>query len=396
LTARLFDPFTVRGVRFRNRIVMSPMCTHSATADGQVSGFHHVHYGARALGGAGLVMVESSAVQPNGVLGAGDIGIWDDAHVPGLAGLVDTIHDGGALAAAQLGHSGRKLERADLPPVAPSPIPYDDGWRVPEELTSQGIADVVAAYSDAARRAALAGFDVVEVHAAHGYLLNEFLSPLANRRTDGYGGSAPARYRLLREVIDAVRGEWDGPLFVRVSAHDWAEGGSTPEDYLLYAEWMKEQGVDLVDVSTSGILPGRHATYPGFQVPAAELIRRTVGIPTGAVGFIDTGRQAEEIVRNGRADLVFVGRAMLTDPFWARTAADELRIPVEVPPQYTRYGTAWLTAQPRPTSAPAEATVAAYPATPARPATGGRPVAPAGQDPGDDVPARPTRTSTRS
>lgn len=343
---KLFDPITIRGVEFRNRIAMSPMCMHSGTPDGKATTFHHVHYGARALGGAGLIFLETTAVMPNGLIGPGDIGIWDDDHIEGLKALTDTIHMMGAKAGCQLGHGGRQFPIESLPSVAPSAIPFTHESRVPEALTIEGIDEVVDAFRAGARRAGEAGFDVIEIHTAHGYLLNEFLSPLANHRTDEYGGNHENRYRIVGRVIDAVRSEWKGPLFLRISSTDYAEGGNRPEDFVIFSRWMKEQGVDLIDCSSGGIAMLKVDSYPNYQVPAAELIRREVGIMTGAVGLIETGRQADEIIHNGRADFVLVGREMLKDPFWARTAADDLKTPLPVPAQYTRYGSAWQRSQP--------------------------------------------------
>lgn len=358
MPAKLFEPLTIRGVSFRNRVAMSPMCMHSATADGFASDFHVVHYGSRALGGAGLVMLETAAVLPNGVLGPGDIGIWSDGHIDGLRRIAHAIQQFGARAGVQIGHAGRQVDAPHLPAVAPSAVPWGPDSRIPEALTLAGIDEVVEAFRDAARRATSAGFDVVEVHTAHGYLLNQFLSPLANQRTDEYGGTHENRYRIVRRVLDAVREEWTGPLFVRLSSTDYAKGGNTPDDMVVFARWMKEQGVDLIDASSGGVAPVRVQSYPNYQVPAGEKIRREVNIPTGAVGLIQTGRQAEEIIQNGRADLVFVGREMLKDPFWARTAADDVREPIEPPKQYTRYGSAWLRTQPPVPAAPMADTVA--------------------------------------
>ncbi|MFD7505877.1 NADPH dehydrogenase NamA [Streptomyces sp. NPDC059850] len=358
MSAKLYEPITIRGTEFRNRIAMSPMCMHSADEGGHVRDFHLVHYGARALGGAGLVMLETAAVLANGPIGPGDIGIYDDSHIEGLTRLTEVIHGFGAKAGAQLGHAGRQVGVDSITPVAPSALPFGPDTRVPEEITVEGIKDVVEGFRKAAIRAKAAGFDVVEVHTAHGYLLNQFLSPLSNQRDDEYGGSHENRYRIVREVIDAVRGEWDGPLFVRVSSTDHAEGGNTPEDFVTFGRWMKEQDVDLIDTSSGGIAPVKVASYPGYQVPAAELIRREVGIKTGAVGLIENARQAEEIVRSDRADIVLIGREMLKDPFWARTAADELRTAIEPPQQYTRYGSAWQRSQPPLPAAPLSATVA--------------------------------------
>ena len=349
---KLFSPITIRGTTFRNRIAMSPMCMHSGTADGLVTTFHHVHYGARALGGAGLVFLETTAVLPNGLIGPGDIGIWDDGQIEGLRMLTGTIHAMGAKAGCQLGHAGRQFPIEGLPSIAPSVIPFTPDARVPEALTKEGIDEVVEAFRNGAYRAKQAGFDVIEIHTAHGYLLNEFLSPLANRRTDEYGGSHENRYRIVRRVIDAVRSQWEGPLFLRISSTDYADGGNRPEDFVIFGRWMKEQGVDLIDCSSGGIAMLKVDSYPNYQVPAAELIRREVGIMTGAVGLIETGRQAEEILRNGRADIVLVGREMLKDPFWARSAADDLKTPLPVPGQYTRYGSAWQRTLPALPAAP--------------------------------------------
>lgn len=351
MSALLFHPITIRNTVFKNRIAMSPMCMHSATVDGYITDFHIVHYGARALGGAGLIMLETASVLPNGPIGPGDIGIWDDHHVEGLSRVIEVIQRFGAKAGAQLGHAGRQLG-IDLPSIAPSAIPYTAESRVPQEMNIEQIQEVVEAFRLGAARAKKAGFDVIEIHCAHGYLLNEFLSPLANKRSDLYGGSHENRYRIVREVIDAVRCEWDGPLFLRISSTDYVEGGNTLEDLLVYAQWMKEQDIDLIDCSSGGIAMVPVNTYPNYQVPAAELLRKELKIMTGAVGLIETGRQAEEILQNGRADIVLVGREMLKDPFWARTAADDLKTEIVVPPQYTRYGSAWQRSLPRPEVAP--------------------------------------------
>ncbi|MBQ5265175.1 NADPH dehydrogenase NamA [Klebsiella pneumoniae] len=357
MSALLFEPITINGVKFKNRIIMSPMCMHSADKDGNVTDFHLVHYGARALGGASLVFPETCAVQADAMIGPGDLGIWQDSHIEGLSRLVDVIHKFGAKAGVQIGHAGRQVLDQNARSVAPSAIPFTAESRVPEALTAAGIAEIIEAFAQATIRATKAGFDVVEIHAAHGFLINEFLSPLANQRTDEYGGSHENRYRFLRQVIDAVRAEWKGPLFVRISSSDYKEGGNTPEDFLTYGKWMKEQGVDLIDCSSGGIAMVPVATYAGYQVPAADLLRNGLGIKTGAVGMIETGRQAEEILRNGRADMVLIGREFLKDPFWPRSAADNLNVEIPVPPQYTRYGAAWQRYLPRPAVVPFEETV---------------------------------------
>ncbi|WP_414502677.1 NADPH dehydrogenase NamA [Zymobacter sp. IVIA_5232.4 C2] len=357
MSALLFKPITINGVEFRNRIAMSPMCMHSASEDGHINDFHVVHYGARALGGAGLIMLETASVLPNGPIGPGDIGIWNDSHIEGLSRVTQAIHRFGAKAGAQIGHAGRQLG-IDLPSIAPSAIPFTPESRVPQAMSIEQIKEVIEAFRLGARRAREAGFDVIEIHCAHGYLLNQFLSPLANKRTDEYGGSQENRYRIVREVIDAVRSEWTGPLFLRISSSDYVEGGNRPDDFLVYGRWMKEQGIDLIDCSSGGIAMVPVNTYPNYQVPAAELLRHELGIKTGAVGLIETGRQAEEVLQNGRADIVLVGREMLKDPFWPRTAADDLNVALPVPPQYTRYGSGWQRSQPRLPAAPLDITVA--------------------------------------
>lgn len=357
MSALLFSPITIKGTEFKNRIAMSPMCMHSADEDGNVTDFHLVHYGARALGGAALIFPETCAVQENGQIGPGDLGVWKDSHIEGLSRLTDVIHKMGAKAGIQIGHAGRQVGYENLRAVAPSAIPFTDESRVPEALTVEEIREVVKAFGAAAVRAKSAGFDVIEIHTAHGYLLNEFLSPLANQRTDEYGGSHENRYRIVREIIDAVRAEWKGPLFVRISSTDYKDGGNTPEDFVAYGRWMKEQDVDLIDCSSGGIAMVPVNTYPNYQVPAAELLRNTLGIKTGAVGLIETGRQAEEILQNGRADMVLIGREFLKDPFWPRTAADNLQEAIPVPPQYTRYGSAWQRPLPKLPAAPMADTV---------------------------------------
>lgn len=339
----LLSPYEIKGLKLRNRVVMSPMCMHMAGEDGFVTDWHRVHYGARAQGQAGLIFPETLAVAQDARIGEGDLGIWSDDHVHGLKGLVELLHSFGAKVGAQIGHAGRNADLPNVVRVAPSAIPFTEQSPVPRALEVDEIAALVKEFGKGARRALEAGFDVLEIHAAHGYLLNEFLSPLANTRTDGYGGDAERRYRIVREIIDEVKVVWgDRPLFVRISSTDYAEGGNTPESFLEYGRWMKEQGVDLIDCSSGGIKMIKVNTYPNYQVPASELLRKELAIATSAVGLIQSGRQAEEILQNGRADLVFVGRQMLRDPFWVRSAADDLKEQIEIPKPYTRYGAVWL------------------------------------------------------
>ncbi|BDG62411.1 NADH:flavin oxidoreductase/NADH oxidase [Caldinitratiruptor microaerophilus] len=351
----LFERLKLRDVTFRNRIAVSPMCQYSGE-DGMATDWHLVHLGSRAVGGAALVITEATAVEARGRISPQDLGIWDDRHVEPLARITRFIRGQGAVPGIQLAHAGRKAstrrpweglapvgpeEGGWRPVVGPSPIPFDDGYPVPEALDEAAIAEIVRAFRDGARRALEAGFQVVEIHAAHGYLLHEFLSPLSNHRTDRYGGSFENRTRLVREVVAAIREVWPErlPLFVRISATDWAPGGWDPDQSVELARGLGALGVDLVDCSSGGLVPGVSIpTDPGYQVPFAERVRREAGIATGAVGLITTPAQADAIIREGKADLVLLGRQLLRDPYWPLRAAHELghadRAPW--PPQYLR------------------------------------------------------------
>jgi NADPH2 dehydrogenase len=332
----LFTPYTIKNVTLKNRIVMSPMCMYSCqNQDGKVENWHYTHYVSRAIGQVGLIVVEATAVTKQGRISPFDLGIWSDEHIPGLERLVSMIKEHGAKAAIQLAHAGRKA-MIDGEIIAPSAIPFNEEMKTPKEMTHEDIKQTVQAFQDGAVRAKKAGFDIIEIHAAHGYLINEFLSPLTNKRADEYGGSFENRYRFLKEIISAVKEVWDGPLFVRISANDYHPDGLTEKDYVNYAKWMKEQGVDLIDVSSGAVVPVSINVYPGYQVKFSETIRNGANIPTGAVGLITTGQQAEEILRNNRADLVFIGRELLRDPYWPRTAAKQLGVTIEAPKQYQR------------------------------------------------------------
>lgn len=334
--SQLFSPYTIRNMTLKNRIVMSPMCMYSCSQeDGRVMNWHRIHYSSRAVGQTALIMLEATAVTPQGRISSRDLGIWSDDHTEGLQQLVELIHEQGGKAAIQLAHAGRKA-MIDGPIIAPSPLPFDNKMKTPQEMSQAQIAEAVQAFADGACRAMEAGFDCLELHAAHGYLVNEFLSPLTNHRQDEYGGDRDRRYRFLQEIIQAVRSLWDGPLFVRISADDYHPEGNRIEDYVYYAEKMKADGVDLIDCSSGAVVPAAISTFPGYQVPYAEAIRRKADMPSGAVGLITSGLQAEEIVSNGRADLVFIGRALLKDPYWARTAASELRSSLTPPKAYER------------------------------------------------------------
>ena len=352
MTTPLFSPFSLRSVTFPNRIGVSPMCEYSSE-DGFATDWHLVHLGARAQGGAGLVMLEASAVTPEGRISIGDLGIWKDEHIDKLAQIVRFIHSQGSRAGIQLAHAGRKAsmtvpfggERLLTPAegrwqtVAPSAIPFSETYSVPKALDEAEIAGIISAFAAAAKRANTAGFDFVEIHAAHGYLLHEFLSPLSNQRTDQYGGSFDNRIRFPLEVADAVRAAWPDhlPLFVRISATDWAEGGWTADESVALARHLRAHGVDLVDVSSGGLVP--HAKIPagpGFQVPFAERVRKEAGISSAAVGLITEPQQANDIISNGQADIVLLAREMLRDPYWPLHAAESLGETVSWPVQYLR------------------------------------------------------------
>ncbi|HSZ17295.1 MAG TPA: NADH:flavin oxidoreductase/NADH oxidase [Terracidiphilus sp.] len=348
----LFAPFQLRSVHFANRIGVSPMCQYSSQ-DGFANDWHMVHLGSRAQGGAGLVLLEASAVVPEGRITPADLGIYTDEHVPNLARIAQFIHAQGVRAGIQLAHAGRKasmsspftgerLLHADeggWQPVAPSPIAFSDKYALPQPLDPPGIDALVRAFAQAARRAHTAGFDFVEIHAAHGYLLHEFLSPLANQRTDSYGGSFENRIRFLLQVVDAVRTAWPShlPLFVRISATDWADGGWTIDESVALAGHLRAHGVDLVDCSSGGLVPyAKIPVAPAFQTPFAARIRAEAAVPTAAVGMITDPQQADAIIADGHADFVFLAREMLRDPYWPLHAAAALGETVSWPAQYLR------------------------------------------------------------
>jgi 2,4-dienoyl-CoA reductase-like NADH-dependent reductase (Old Yellow Enzyme family) len=351
--AHLFSTLQIREVNLRNRIGVSPMCEYSSV-DGFASDWHLVHLGSRAVGGAAMVMTEAAAVLPEGRISPQDLGVWTDDHIPMLARIFRFIEEHGAVPAMQLAHAGRKAstaapwngggalnesEQGWRPIFAPSAIAFSPTSITPEPLSKSGIDRVVKAFADAARRAREAGAKIVEIHSAHGYLLHEFLSPLSNTRDDCYGGSFENRTRVLREVVQAVRGAWPAsfPLFVRISATDWAEGGWTIEDSAGLAKQLQPLGVDLIDCSSGGAVPNVSIPAgPGFQVPFAERIRKEAGIPTAAVGMITSPEQADHILRTGQADLVFLARELLRDPYWPLRAADQLHQDGPWPKQYLR------------------------------------------------------------
>ncbi|HMD60349.1 MAG TPA: NADH:flavin oxidoreductase/NADH oxidase [Opitutaceae bacterium] len=350
----LFDPLKIRDVTLRNRVAVSPMCQYSSE-DGLANDWHLVHLGSRAVGGAGLVMTEAASVEERGRISPNDLGLWDDAQIDMLQRITSFIHAQGGVAGVQMAHAGRKASTSRPwdgnepievnqggwePVLGPSPIPFAPGYPTPEAMTADHIRAVTKAFAQAARRALEAGFQVIEIHAAHGYLLHQFLSPVSNNRSDEYGGGFENRIRMLREVVAAVRKVWLDrlPLLVRLSVTDWVDGASWDlEQSVKLARLLKTDGVDMVDCSSGGTVPDAKVPVgPGYQTPFSERIRRDTGILTGAVGMITSPEQAETILATGQADLVFLAREFLRDPYWAHRAAAKLRAKVSAPIQYGR------------------------------------------------------------
>lgn len=354
-TPLLFEPMRLRGLEVRNRTWLPPMCTYSSAGDGLPTPFHYQHYVSRAMGGFGMIIAEATAVCPEGRISPRDLGLWNDSMIDSWRWIVEGMKAAGAATAIQLNHAGRKAstgcfglgyEGQSVPAqaggwqtVAPSPIAFD-GLAEPRELSREEIHGIVWAFGQAARRAVAAGFQAIQIHAAHGYLLSEFLDPLTNERTDEYGGDLDGRARMLFEVVRAVRENVpeDMPVMVRVSATDWASGGWDLDQTVALARGLKEAGVDLVDVSTGGVLAGvTIPVKPGYQVPFAEQVRSRAGVATTAVGLVTKAKQAERILTRGEADAVEIGRAALRDPYWPLRAAHKLGVPVESAPWYPSY-----------------------------------------------------------
>ncbi|GAB2563523.1 NADPH dehydrogenase NamA [Spirosoma aerophilum] len=349
----LFSPITLRSLQLKNRIVVSPMCQYSSE-DGFSTDWHLVHLGSRAVGGAGLIITEAAAISPEGRISPNDLGIWKEEHINGLKRITNFIREQGSVAGIQLAHAGRKAstrrpweggkgifpdEATGWQTVAPSAIPFTEGAPEPLALTDEGLEKVRNDFALAAHRSLEAGFQVVEIHAAHGYLLHQFLSPLSNHRNDTYGGSFDNRIRLLLEVVDRVQSVWPStlPLFVRISATDWTEGGWTIEDSIKLAGVLKGKGVDVIDCSTGGnVAKATIPLSPGYQVSFAEQIKQQTGILTGAVGLITSAEQAEAILTNEQADLILLAREFLRDPYFALHAAHELGSEINWPVQYER------------------------------------------------------------
>jgi len=351
--SRLFEPLKMRGITLRNRIVVSPMCQYSSE-DGFASDWHLVHLGSRAIGGAGVVFTEATAVEARGRISPQDLGIWKDDHIPMLKRITDFVKSQGAVPAMQLAHAGRKASTAQpwaggapigpdaggwTPIVSASALPFAPGYQTPEPLTVDGIGKIAEAFARAAERALAAGFELIEIHGAHGYLLNQFLSPLSNRRTDAYGGSFDHRIQAALDVTRAIRKKWPErlPLWIRISATDWMEGGWDIDQSVELARKLKPEGVDVIDCSSGGTSPDAKIPIgPGYQVLFAERIRRDAQILTGAVGMITSAEQAETIVSTGQADVVLMAREFLRDPYWPLRSAKALHAKPQTPVQYGR------------------------------------------------------------
>lgn len=350
--SKLFSPLSIREIKLKNRIVVSPMCQYSSE-DGFANDWHLVHLGSRAVGGAGLIMLEATAVEPEGRISPEDLGIWKDEHIPFLQRINKFIENNGAVPAIQLAHAGRKaanyapwrgtgplpVDEGGWPVIGPSAIAFKEGYPMPQEMSVQAIALIIEKFVQAAKRALAAGFKVLEIHAAHGYLIHEFYSPYSNKRTDEYGGSFENRIRFLVEITEAIRSVWpkEFPLFVRISATDWISGGWSIEESIKLSKILKQKQVDVIDCSSGGNIPGIKITIgPSYQVPLSEKIKSASGILTGAVGLITEPLQAEKILEENKADLIIMARQLLRDPYFPLHAAKELKEDITWPNQYKR------------------------------------------------------------
>lgn len=336
--SKLFSPFKLGNLEIKNRIVMAPMCQYTADIRGYANSWHTIHYASRAIGGVGLIILEATAVEPRGRISDGDLGIWEDTHIEGLKHIVDECKKHGAKVGIQLAHAGRKCSINSEKIVAPSPIAFSDDYQIPVELTKEEIKKIVIAFKDAASRALKAGFDTIEIHGAHGYLINEFLSPLSNKRKDEYGGSVENRVKFLREILENVREVWpkEMPIILRVSAEDYVAEGNHPSDLAEMINLIKDLGIDIINVSSGAVVNAPIEAYPGYQITYSEVIRKETYLPTIAGGLITCPQMAEEILRNERADLIFLGRELLRNPYWPLHAAKDVRDDTNWPKQYER------------------------------------------------------------
>lgn len=336
--SKLFSSFKLKDIEFKNRVVMAPMCMYTAEEDGLATEWHKIHYATRAVGGVGLIIQEATGVESRGRISNQDLGIWNDSQMEKLKEIVDTCKNYGAVMGIQLGHAGRKCEIQSLEIIAPSAIAFSEEYKVPKEMTKEDINEVVEAFKMAAKRCLEIGYDIIEIHGAHGYLINEFLSPLSNKRDDEYGGSLENRARFLKEIVKAVREVWpkEKAIILRVSAEDYVEEGNHPEDLAQIINLVKDDGIDIINVSSGAVVPARIKPYPGYQVKFAEIIKEKTNLPVIAGGLIVLPEMAEEILQNNRADMIFLGRVLLRNPYWPLNADYELDKEITWPTQYER------------------------------------------------------------
>lgn len=336
--SKLFSSFKLKDLEFKNRIVMAPMCMYSAEDDGLATEWHRIHYATRAIGGVGLIMQEATGVESRGRISNRDLGIWNDTHVEGLKKIVDTCKSYGAVIGIQLGHAGRKCEIQKENTISPSAVAFSEEYKLPLEMSKEDIKVVVDAFKNAARRCFQIGYDIIELHGAHGYLINQFLSPLTNIRTDEYGGSIENRARFLKEIVREVRKVWpkEKAIILRVSAEDYSKEGNHPADLAKMINLVKEEGIDIINVSSGGVVPADIYPYQGYQVKFAEIIKEETGLPVMAGGLIVSAHMAEEILQNNRADMIFLGRVLLRNPYWLLQADSELDNELDWPLQYIR------------------------------------------------------------
>lgn len=336
--SKLFSCFKIKDLELKNRIVMAPMCMKSADDDGFARDWHYIHYSSRAIGGVGLIILEATGVLPEGRITDQDLGIWSDTQIESLKKVVDECHKFGAKVGIQLGHAGRKSECLSNQIFAPSAIAFDNSYRKPTEMSKKDIERTINAFKAAAKRALSAGFDIIELHGAHGYLINQFLSPLTNKRNDEYGGSVENRVRFLSEVLETVKTIWPNtkPIILRVSAEEYSDGGNTANKTAELINLLKHKGIDIVDVSSGGTVPAQLKTFPGYQTKCSEVIKHNCYIPTISGGLVTSPLMAEEILCNDRADLIFLGRELLRNPYWTLQAAKELKENIKWPVQYER------------------------------------------------------------
>jgi NADPH2 dehydrogenase len=335
---KIFEKIEIKNLKLKNRIVMPPMCMYTAEEDGFVTPWHVNHYTTRAVGGVGLIMVEATAVEPSGRISANDLGIWSEDHIEGLKKIVDSVHQNGGKIGIQLAHAGRKSDSLKDEIYGPSPIRFNDDYRLPKEMTVEDIKRVKNNFKEAAARAEKAGFDLIEIHGAHGYLINEFISPLTNKREDEYGGSLENRSRFLKEILEEVVQVWpkEKPITLRVSSLEYSEKGNTSEDIADIINHVKESGVDIVNVSSGGVIYTKINPYPGYQIEPARIIKEKTNLPVMAGGLVTDWQLAEEIIKNKRGDMVYMGRKLLRDPYFVINASHQLGVDYPWPKQYER------------------------------------------------------------